>query len=262
MTRGAALNDETLASFFADAYPQVVRRLDFALRPPVSAEDLVQEALVRAWSRETSGETIHCLGAWVGAVAANLGRDQLRRDDAELRAWIRHGPGQLDAAVEAAVEAGESFADAIATLSAPLRDVVVLYYLGDRDVATTAARLGLAEGTVKARLHRARRHLAELLAPPSSSTPTTTTGDTMTKLADLPGWVLAGSHPAQYSAALLDERHDDARVAVLASTVPEPGGFGTLMQTITAEDYRNRRLCWSVRSRPTRCPDGSDYGCA
>jgi RNA polymerase sigma factor (sigma-70 family) len=43
------------------------------------------------------------------------------------------------------------------------REVVVLYYLADMGTAEVAAELGIAEGTVKSRLSRARERLAGLL---------------------------------------------------------------------------------------------------
>jgi RNA polymerase sigma-70 factor (ECF subfamily) len=43
------------------------------------------------------------------------------------------------------------------------REVVVLHYLADLGIADIATELGIAEGTVKSRLSRARARLGELL---------------------------------------------------------------------------------------------------
>jgi len=56
--------------------------------------------------------------------------------------------------------------DALDGLARRQRDAVVLYYLLDLDVATTARVLGISEGTVKSALSRAREKLAVLLREP------------------------------------------------------------------------------------------------
>jgi RNA polymerase sigma-70 factor (ECF subfamily) len=55
---------------------------------------------------------------------------------------------------------------ALAKLSPAYRQVVILHYLADQSVREIAAFVGVAEGTVKARLHRARAALNELLGVP------------------------------------------------------------------------------------------------
>jgi len=51
----------------------------------------------------------------------------------------------------------------LARLSDMQRQVITLYYFEERDVREVADRLGLAVGTVKSHLHRARQALAEML---------------------------------------------------------------------------------------------------
>ncbi len=52
---------------------------------------------------------------------------------------------------------------ALGQVDAGQREVVVLHYLADMGTAEVAAELGIAEGTVKSRLSRARERLAGLL---------------------------------------------------------------------------------------------------
>jgi hypothetical protein len=73
---------------------------------------------------------------------------------------------------------------------------------------------------------------------------------TKTRLDRLPdGWLMSGSHPADYNAGLLPRAcaYDGRRVMRLRfrATVP-PGGFGTVMQSIDAARYRGRRVRFSV----------------
>ena len=52
---------------------------------------------------------------------------------------------------------------AVVGLPPRYREAIVLHYFGDRDVRESAALLGIAEGTLKARLARARALLARCL---------------------------------------------------------------------------------------------------
>jgi RNA polymerase sigma-70 factor, ECF subfamily len=52
---------------------------------------------------------------------------------------------------------------AVFALPAKYRDVLILFYFDEMDVPTTAARLGLPEGTIKARLSRGRDILRKKL---------------------------------------------------------------------------------------------------
>jgi hypothetical protein len=65
------------------------------------------------------------------------------------------------------------------------------------------------------------------------------------------GWFAAGSHPKEYEMKLDSAvAHGGKGSASLKCIVAKPGGFGTLMQTFKADDYRGRRVRMSgyVRS--------------
>jgi RNA polymerase sigma factor (sigma-70 family) len=126
-----------------------------------AAEDAVQEALVRAWIRSERGEGVESLPAWVAAVALNLTRSGWRRTVAERRARRRF-PERSGAATPS--EEHIDVARALEALPRRQREVAVLRYLLEMSTAEVAAALGIAEGTVKSSLARARTHLAEMLA--------------------------------------------------------------------------------------------------
>jgi RNA polymerase sigma factor (sigma-70 family) len=126
-----------------------------------AAEDAVQEALVRAWIRSERGEHVESLPAWVAAVALNLARSGWRRTMAERRA--RRRIPERPASAAASSEEHMDMARALETLPRRQREVAVLRYLLEMSTAEVAAALGIAEGTVKSSLARARAHLAEAL---------------------------------------------------------------------------------------------------
>jgi RNA polymerase sigma factor (sigma-70 family) len=136
-----------------------------------AAEDAVQEALGRAWELTERGRRIDSLPAWVTAVARNLLRDRFRRMLAERRARSRMvGSGSEPYPADpVAVERRADVARALAALPRRQREVAVFHYFLDMDVAETAAVLGIAEGTAKSALHRARRSLSRALADDDSS---------------------------------------------------------------------------------------------
>jgi hypothetical protein len=65
-------------------------------------------------------------------------------------------------------------------------------------------------------------------------------------VAPVKGWIVAGSTPEDFEFGVDPTGGPGGRRAArLASRVAEPGGFGTLMQRILADDYRDRRVRWA-----------------
>jgi RNA polymerase sigma factor (sigma-70 family) len=132
------------------------------------AEELAQEACVRAWDQVRRSQEIRSLEAWTVTVVVNLARSHLRRRrpteavDAELAHRARIAGPARDHAAQ--TDDGVDVAAALAQLSHRQRQVTVLrFYLG-MDVREIADHLGMAEGTVKNALFRARETLRPLLA--------------------------------------------------------------------------------------------------
>lgn len=121
------------------------------------AEDMAQEAFLRAFRRLGSWRRDAAFSTWLFALATNVYRDELRRSEPEMV------PVDEDIAVEGSAEDAASDADrrglvqrAVQSLPPKYRDPLVLFYFHEQDVAATARSLGLPEGTVKARLSRGR----------------------------------------------------------------------------------------------------------
>jgi RNA polymerase sigma-70 factor (ECF subfamily) len=121
------------------------------------AEDLAQEAFAAA---AASWASLRNPGAWVRRVVANRAVSGWRRRTREARALSRLAPSYEVYVMD---EEGASFWDAVRRLPRRQAQVVALHYLDDLPVAAIAATLGIAEGTVKATLHRARAALATAL---------------------------------------------------------------------------------------------------
>jgi RNA polymerase sigma-70 factor, ECF subfamily len=137
--------------------PHLAAMTRFAARlvPPADRDDVVQEALVRAWRRRSTydpqrGSEL----AWLLAIVA----DRARRHWARARRTLQ----LVDASV--GLDAADlDLERALSELAERQRMAVALYYFVGLDVATCARVMGCAEGTVKATLHQARSRLRELL---------------------------------------------------------------------------------------------------
>ncbi len=126
------------------------------------AEEAVQEAFARALDRTRRGHTFDHLPAWIVTVALNEARTGRRRRATERVVVDRMS---ADRAPAPGVDASEALTlrHAIEGLPRRQQGAVVLYYLLDLDVASTARVLGVADGTVKTALHRARQRLTTVL---------------------------------------------------------------------------------------------------
>jgi RNA polymerase sigma-70 factor (ECF subfamily) len=119
------------------------------------AHDITQEAFVRLFSRWRS---VRSPRAYVYLTATNLAREHWRRAKCERRALTRVAgpPGETPAH-------DPWLWDLVERLPARLRTVVLLHYYADLPVADVARQLHLPKGTVKQRLHHARRLLQDAM---------------------------------------------------------------------------------------------------
>jgi RNA polymerase sigma-70 factor, ECF subfamily len=149
--------------FFRVEYPKLVAVAMGLTGNHETACELAQEALLRchrSWSRVS---TMDVPGAWVRRVLINLATDLHRS-----RTRARRLPGWAHTTDSVAAD---SFADpvvdgwwtAVRALPDRQRAVVVLHYIEDRSVVDVARVLGIAEGTVKATLAKARSTLARTM---------------------------------------------------------------------------------------------------
>lgn len=133
-------------------------------RDHARAEDLAQEAFLRAFRRLGSWRRDAAFSTWLFALATNVYRDELRRVAPDTVA-IEEGMAATGSAEEVIGDADRRalVQRAVQSLPSKYREPLVLFYFHEQDVAATAASLGLPAGTVKARLSRGRDLLASKL---------------------------------------------------------------------------------------------------
>jgi RNA polymerase sigma-70 factor (ECF subfamily) len=143
-------------------YARLVGAVSLVTDSPQLAEEAVQEAFARAWERTQRGHRFDHLAGWVATVALNQARSGRRRRASERRTIERLAAASV-VEIDDGAEVAMVVRSAVDGLPGRQRDAVVLYYLLDIDVATTADLLRISEGTVKTALARARQKLARVL---------------------------------------------------------------------------------------------------
>lgn len=136
------------------------------------ADDLVQEALVKAWHHLDSYQVGTNLKAWLFTILRNAYFSELRKTKRE----VADSDGLIAArvAVPADQHAHLDLKDlgaALSTLPPDQREALILVGAEGFSYEDAATISGCAVGTVKSRVNRARAKLAELLAGPDDQEP-------------------------------------------------------------------------------------------
>lgn len=150
------------------------------LRNEADAEDAAQETVLKVYRNLHLYRGESQFRTWVLSIARNEGLGRLRklatRREDSLEAETDEQTGDYTPAIltswrEIPAEAlerkelGEILRKAVEALPGIYRNVVILRDIEEMDGHETAAALGITEGTVKVRLHRARAMLQRALAP-------------------------------------------------------------------------------------------------
>ncbi len=133
-----------------------IARLAGRLAPEGDRDDVIQEALTRAWSKWSQFDPSRgSPSAWLLAITA----DQARRARRRVRPWpLFDSPARVRS-----IDDRLDLEYAISRLPTRQRLAVDCFYFAALSVAETAAVMGCAEGTVKSTLSDARARLKTLL---------------------------------------------------------------------------------------------------
>lgn len=131
------------------------------------ADDLVQEAAIRAWSARDSFVAGSSMKAWTFTILRNAYLSKLRKERRQTAA----SPEAIRDWTPADQEDGLHIADlehALAQLAPERRTALLLVTIGDFSYAEAAAICDCPIGTLRSRISRARRDLGEMLDQPQS----------------------------------------------------------------------------------------------
>lgn len=152
------------------------------LRDDAEAEEVVQEAYLRAFSRLDRFRGESSFLTWLTRIALNVALGRLRRrrsvlvqsaelDATDMERVIQFPSAQLNPEqAMARSQARELLEQVIESLPDPFRVVLVLRDVEDMSIDETARHLGLKPATVKTRLHRARKMMRMGLAEKAAET--------------------------------------------------------------------------------------------
>lgn len=155
---------EGFEAFCVLAHPRLVGSLAHHTGDRWLAEELTQEALVRAGDRWDRVRTLDSPIGWCFRVGVNIGNSTFRRRGAERRARARHGASP-DVTAPVTDPDAEAVRDALALLSDKQRQAIVLRHLLGLTVDETAATMDQSATAIRSLTHRGLAVLREHLGP-------------------------------------------------------------------------------------------------
>ena len=155
-TKFIALVKENQSGLYREAYSYLHNKED--------AEDAVSNMIVKAYSNLERLEDCRKMRSWLYRILVNECKDMLRKrsrvqfaDTAEMEFLKEETTFSQEAGGE------PDLYECICRLEAPFREVTFLFYYEEFKVKEIAMILGIAEGTVKSRLARARQQLKKMI---------------------------------------------------------------------------------------------------
>lgn len=154
---------EEFEEFYARTVARLTGQLFVMLGDLHEAQDVVQEAFVRAWSRRRQLDREGRPEAWIRTVAWRLAVSRWRGVRRTADAWRRSG---VPPHAEAPGPESVALVEMLRALPLKQRRTLALHYVCDLTVEQIAAETGLAPATVKTHLARGRTTLSHRLKDP------------------------------------------------------------------------------------------------
>lgn len=167
LIRRARQDDATAwEALVRDHQAPVFRLAYLLLGDAADAEEVAQEAFVRAYLNLDRFDAERPFRPWILQIARNLARNRQRalgRYWTHLRRWWRQQPPPVAEPAHHDRAQARLLWQAVRRLKPAWQEVIYLHYFLQLPVTETAAALEIAPGTVKSRLHRARQALKQLI---------------------------------------------------------------------------------------------------
>ncbi len=150
----------TLHTHFAP----MVHAIALGRAPASDADDLTQEAFLRAWQRLPSCKDPARFGPWLASLTRNLITDHMRKQ----RPTLVPVPPDLQAAHRPSVEAAQALRH-LQSLPDAYRDILIMRLVEGMTGPEIAKQTGLTPGSVRVNLHRGMALLRQHLNPEATS---------------------------------------------------------------------------------------------
>lgn len=158
---------------FADLVREMERPLLYFAQKLLNNEDkaldVLQELWLKAFRNIRRLEKPNLVRAWLYRMTRSLAIDRVRKEAAEERRERVHAEEKVEYSDELsfAVEDAAAVHQALNQLDLRQREVLVLHFLEEMSLAEIGSILDCPEGTVKSRLHHARKALKAVLRGPN-----------------------------------------------------------------------------------------------
>lgn len=163
---------EEASALFSAYHDRIYRYVLSLVHNPAEAEDLTQDTFLRAYSHRDSLRDPNAVRGWLYRIATHACLDRLRQrashvsiDGEEGERTVRSVPAAAPSALEIAErgQTGACVQRCLDFLSDGYRAVLLLHEAHSLTAPEIAELLGESVGTVKIRLHRARKRLHEIM---------------------------------------------------------------------------------------------------
>jgi RNA polymerase sigma-70 factor (ECF subfamily) len=169
-----AVRDQAAFELLCASYAEPLRRhLLRMLRSPDSAEDLLQETLLRIWTHADQWDGRGAVRAWLFRIATSVALNALRTaqrrpqaaitlpnaSDTTLSFWLTDPSMSPQEAIERSEEQARLHT-LVARLPEEKREVLRMVHGDEMAIGEVARVLGIPPGTVRSRLHYATKQLA------------------------------------------------------------------------------------------------------
>jgi RNA polymerase sigma-70 factor, ECF subfamily len=154
---------ERFELLFRNNFKQLVQTLSYVTFDRQTAEDAVQEAFARLYSRWDEVRAPDDAAGWLYTTALNRVIDERRAAGRFQRLLGSIGERASARAAAAWPEARPELVSAMRHLPLKQRTAAALFYLGDLSIAEVAGVMGVSEGSVNQHLNRARKALRTTL---------------------------------------------------------------------------------------------------
>lgn len=163
LTARARGGDQAAWDALVREHQQAAFRLAYLfLGDATEAEDISQEAFVRAYHSLDRFVSARPFRPWLLSIVANLARNRRRSLGRYLAAWrrmVQTASDRAPAAYQPETWRAEALWQAVRRLSQQDQEIIYLRYYLELPESEMASTLGVAPGTVKSRLHRALARL-------------------------------------------------------------------------------------------------------
>lgn len=161
--------DEAAFEQLFDTYHKKLYRMAYLISGNhADSEDIVQETFLKCYLNRSKLKDSACFEGWLCRIltrtAWKIGKSSKREEPVE-ELWKQKENGYQQGPLEALLnnQQRESVWEAVKRLPVKQRTAVVLYYYNQLSAKEVAKAMGCLEGTVKSRLHTARKNLERIL---------------------------------------------------------------------------------------------------